>query len=152
MELKTSFQFLSDWFLWSPDPLHGIEFLFPWIFSSSASQTCRSLGILLKCVFDSVFDAVDQGVELRFCISTRFPGDDGTVTQWRFVSLQWGQITKCHILEQRKVYCRAKPREWVACSQNPWPLRLFGRRSFYRQNTGWEMQGVWLCSDWLVVR
>ena len=34
-------------------------------------------GILLKCVFDSV----DQGVELRFCISTRFPGDAETVNQ-----------------------------------------------------------------------
>lgn len=29
---------------------------------------------------------------------------------------------------------------------------MFWEKKFYRQNLGWERQGVWLSSDWLVVR
>lgn len=82
MELKTSFQFLSDWFCearsspWDRDSF-SLDLL-------GASQTCRSLGILLNHVFDSVFvlwikewswDSASLSSQVMMGLST----------QWRFV-------------------------------------------------------------------
>ena len=51
-------------------------------------------------------------------------------------------------LEHRKIYCRDKQGEWVACAQKTQTAQWFSGRSFYRQNLGWVLCDFLLIGWW----
>ena len=77
----------------------------------------------------------------------------GVVIESKFMCLVHSEAKQTETLEfgGKKGLFQGQASMCGSCSKDPNSL-MFSGRSFYRQNLWWGLQGVWLSSDWLVVR
>ena len=88
---------------------------------------------------------------LEICGEKRELVVTSSTSLWACCTVWPSKLMKHQSLEQRKVYRRISRGEWMACAQKSKLSRGFGE-GFLLAKCGVRPLGLWLYSDWLVVR